>query len=154
MAKLKSLSYDKLKCECNVFRFVINEFSKNQDKLYSRSGVSKKKAKNDAKNKTTEKPNVDKVKQITQFVLTLSGAEVLQQLYLVAVTAGYSSSVVECVFSALNRVGTCHLRRMTPYRKSSLTLLHFENAITRDISFERFLVKWNNKPRKLPVPLS
>ena len=35
-----------------------------------------------------------------------------------------------------------------------IQLLHFENAITRDISFERFLVKWNNKPRKLPAPLS
>ena len=137
-----------------VFRSVINEFSKNQDKL-AEAEFQKEKAENDAKNKTTEKPNVEKVKQITQFVLTLSGAEVLQQLYLVAVTAGYSSSVVECVFSALNRVDTCHQRRMTPYRKSSLTgLLHFENAITRDISFERFLVKWNNKPRKLPVPLS
>ena len=55
----------------------------------------KEKAKNDAKNKTTEKLSVDKVKQITQFVLPLSGAEILQQLYLVAVTAGYSSSVVE-----------------------------------------------------------
>ena len=43
---------------------------------------------------------------------------------------------------------------MTPYRKSSPTLLHLENAITRDISFKRFLVKWNNKPRKLPAPLS
>ena len=81
-------------------------------------------------------------------MLTLSGAEVSQQLYLVAVTAAYSSSVEECVFFALNIVDTCHRRGMIPYRKSSLTLLHFENAITRGISIERFLVRWNNNPRK------
>ena len=106
MAKLKSLSYDKLKCECNVFRSVINECSKNQDKL-AEAEFQKEKAKNDAKNKTTEKPNVDKVKQITQFVLTLSGAEVLQQLYLVAVTAGYTPAPSWSVYFP-------HLTELTP----------------------------------------
>ena len=89
--------------------------------------------------------------RMTQFVLTLTGADILQQMYLVAVTAGYSSSVVECVFSALNRIDTCHGRKMTPYRKTSLTLLHFENAIARAITFEQFLEKWNTKPRRLVV---
>ena len=135
------------------FALSSKDFSERQDTL-AEAELQKEKAKNDAKGKRTEKPKVDKIKQITQFLLILCGAEVLQQLYLVAVTAGYSSSVVECVFSALNRVDTCHRRRMTPYRKSSLTLLHFENTITRGISFEQFLVKWNNKPRRLVVPLS
>lgn len=43
----------------------------------------------------------EKMTQMTKFVLTLTGAEILKalkQTYLVAVTAGYSSSVVECGF--------------------------------------------------------
>ena len=84
---------------------LLNECSKNQDKL-AEAEFQKEKAKNDAKNKTTEKPNVDKVKQITQFVLTLSGAEVLQ-LYLVAVTAGYTPAPSWSVYFP-------HLTELTP----------------------------------------
>ena len=89
--------------------------------------------------------------QTTRFVLTLAGTEILKQIYLVAVTAGYSSSVVECGFSARNRIDTCHRMRMTPYRQANLTLLHFENTLTRNITYEQFLVKWNSKPRRLVV---
>lgn len=150
--KVEELSFDQLKSECDVFRSVIKDFSDRQDRL-AELEFQKKKAENDAKGKPTKEPKENKMAQITQFVLTLSGAEIVQQLYLVAVTAGYSSSVVECVFSALNRVDTCHRRRMTPYRKSSLTLLHFENTFTRAITFEQFLMKWNTKPRRLVVTL-
>jgi hypothetical protein len=151
--KVEDLSFEKLKCECEVFRSVILDFSNKQD-TSAELQFQRKKSENDAKGKKTETPKVNKMTQITQFVSSLCGAEILQQMYLVAVTAGYSSSVVECVFSALNRVDTCHRRKMTPYRKTNLTLLHFENAITRDISFEQFLLKWNTKPRRLVVPLS
>ena len=40
-----------------------------------------------------------------------------------------------------------------PVVSRSLTLLHFENTITRAITFEQFLVKWNAKPRRLVVTL-
>ena len=73
---------------------------------------------------------------MTKFVLTLTVVEIL--------TAGYSSSVVECGFSARNRIDMYHRRRMAPYRQASSTLLHFENKLARNISFE-FLVKWNRK---------
>lgn len=142
--KVEELSFDQLKSECDVFRSVLKDFSDRQNRLVELE-FQKKKAENDAKGKKTKEPKKEnKMAQITRFVLTLCGADILQQLYLVAVTAGYSSSVVECVFSALNRVDTCHRRRMTPYREASLTLLHFENTITKAITFEQFLVKWNN----------
>jgi hypothetical protein len=47
--------------------------------------------------------------QMTRFVLALAGAEIIKQIYLVAVIAGYSSSVVEYGFSA----------RHPPHKKST-----------------------------------
>ena len=112
----------------------------------------KKKVENDAKGRSTKEPKKEsKMTQMTRFALTLSGADILQQLFLVAVTAGYSSSVAECVFSALTRIDICHRQKMTPYRETCLTLLHFEKTITRSITFEQFLEKWNTKPRRLTV---
>lgn len=148
--KIEELSFQQLECECNVFRSVLKAFSDKQDQLFEMA--LQKKMKDEAMGRKVEEvKKEDKMTQMTQFVLTLVGAEILKQIYLVAVTAGYSSSVVECGFSALNRIDTCHRRRMTPYRQASLTLLHFENALTRSISFEQFLVKWNSKPRRLVV---
>ena len=151
--RVEELSFDQLKSECAVFRSVIMDFSDTQDRL-AEAEFQKKKPENEAKGRMTkEEKKENKMTQLTQFVLTLTGADILQQLYLVAVTAGYSSSVVECVFSALNRIDTCHRRSMTPYRETSLTLLHFENTITRAITFKQFLVKWNAKPRRLVLTL-
>lgn len=95
--KIEDLSFDKLESECTVFRSVIQNFNERQDSL-AEIEFQKKKAENDVKGKKTGKPKLNKMTRTTQFVLTLCGAEVLQQMYLVAVTAGYSSSVVECVF--------------------------------------------------------
>ena len=94
-------------------------------------------AENDANRKS-------KMTQMTQFVLTLTWADILRQMYLVAVTAGYSRSVVEYVFSALNRIDMCHRRKMTPCRETGLTLLHFENAIARAITFEHLKLSLAN----------
>lgn len=150
---VEDLSFDQLKSECNVFRSVLREFSDEQDRLAEIESQKKAESpENDANGKGTNQPKKEsKMTQMTQFVLTLSGANILQQMFLVAVTAGYSSSVVECVFSALNRIDTCHRQKMTPYRETGLTLLHFENAIARSITFEQFIEKWNTKPRRLVV---
>ena len=57
----------------------------------------------------------------------------------VAVTAGYSTSTVESVFSALARTGLPHRRRMRDDRESDLTLLSFEKDLTRRATFAEFL---------------
>ena len=148
--KVTEFSLEQLKSECSVFRGVLKEFSETQDKLYEKA--LEENLRQEAMGKKVVKvKKEDKMTQTTRFVLTLAGAEILKQIYLVAVTAGYSSSVVECGFSARNRIDTCHRRRMTPYRQANLTLLHFENTLTRNITFEQFLVKWNSKPRRLVV---
>ena len=148
--KVTEFSLEQLKSECSVFRGVLKEFSETQDKLYEKA-LEENLRQEAMGEKVVKVKKEDKMTQTTRFVLTLAGAEILKQIYLVAVTAGYSSSVVECGFSARNRIDTCHRRRMTPYRQANLTLLHFENTLTRNITFEQFLVKWNSKPRRLVV---
>ena len=143
-------SFEQLKSECSVFHGVLKEFSETQDKLYEKALEDNLRQEAMGK-KVAKVKKEDKMTQTTRFVLTLTGAEILKQIYLAAVTAGYSSSVVECGFSARNRIDTCHRMRMTPYREANLTLLHFENTLTRNITFEQFLVKWNSKPRRLVV---
>ena len=108
--KVTEFSFEQLKSECSVFRGVLKEFSETQDKLYEKALEDNLRQEPMAKVKKE-----DKMTQTTRFVLTLAGAEILKQIYLVAVTAGYSSSVVECGFSARNRIGTCHRMRMTSY---------------------------------------
>ena len=76
-------------------------------------------------------------------------AIILNQLYGAAITAGYSSSRVECLFSARTRIDTIHRRQQTPYRQSELTHLHFEREMTKSIKFSDFVKKWKEKPRKL-----
>ena len=149
--KVTDLSFQRLKSECNVFRSVLKEFSNKQEDLYEKA-LEESVQQESVGKKVVKVKKEDKMTQMTRFVLTLTGAEILKQMYLVAVTAGYSSSVVECGFSVHNRFDTCHRRRMTPYRQANLTLLHFENTLTRNITFEQFLVKWNSKPRRLVVP--
>ena len=141
--KVTDLSFEQLNSECNMFRSVLKKFSIKQNKLYERAYQEMMKQETVGKKVT----KVKKEDKMIKFVLTLTGADILKPIYLVAVTTGYSSSVVECGFSACNRIDTCHRRRMTPYRQANLTLLHFENKLTRNISFEQFLLKWNTKPR-------
>ena len=56
----------------------------------------------------------------------VNNASILTFLYKLAVTAGYGSARVECLFSTLTKVDTPQRRRMTTERESNLTFLHFE----------------------------
>ncbi|CAB4009397.1 Hypothetical predicted protein [Paramuricea clavata] len=114
------LSYPKKKQgkrERSFQRFcVMKEFGDKQDKLHEKA--LEENLKQEAMGKKVEKSEKeDKMTQMTRFVLTLAGTEIIKQIYLVAVTAGYFSSVIECGFSARKRVDTCHRRRMTPYHQ-------------------------------------
>ena len=79
-----------------------------------------------------------------------STMRVLKVLFQVAITAGYSTSTAECVFSARARIDTPSRRRLTPYKQGNLTLLHFESGLTSKITFEDFVAVWVKlKPRRL-----
>ena len=131
-------THKKLDSECDVFREMLKQ-------EFDRLKAEREKCK-----KNEKKGNI--MNGLTKYILELSGAKILQQLYLVAVTAGYSASVVECCFSAMNRIDTPHRRKMTPYREADLTLLHFENKLTRNIKFKDFKKLWLKKPRLLSIP--
>ena len=78
-------------------------------------------------------------------------APCLIQIFKVAVTAGYTQTRVECLFSALNRIDTQHRRSQLSTRQTNLTMLHFEQEVTRDITFDDFAKVWRKKPRKLII---
>ena len=78
-----------------------------------------------------------------------NNAPILTLLYRVAVTAGYASARVECVFSALTKVDAPQRRRMSTRREANLTFLHFERKTLMSLRFEDFLKVWREKPRKL-----
>ena len=78
-----------------------------------------------------------------------AAAPILITLYKVAVTCGYASARVECLFSFLTQVDSSRRRSSTPYRECALTHQFFEKAIVRDISFEEFTLEWQKKPRAL-----
>ena len=79
-----------------------------------------------------------------------STMRVIKVLFQVAITAGYSTSTAECVFSARARIDTPSRRRLTPYKQGNLTLLHFESGLTSKITFEDFVAVWVKlKPRRL-----
>ena len=99
--KVTDLPSEQLKSKCNMFCSVLKEFSIEQDKLYERA--CQEMMKQEAVGKKVTKVKKDKMTQMTIFVLALTGAEILKQIYLVAVTAGFSSSVMECGFLACNR---------------------------------------------------
>ena len=143
--KVTELSFEQLKRECNVFRGVLKEFSIEQDKLYekTRNKMTKQEI---AGKKVIKIKKGNKMRQMTIFVLTLTRAKILKQIYLVAVTAGYSRTAVAYRFSSRDAIDRCHRKRMTTYRQASLTLLRFENNLTWNISFQQLLVKWNSKP--------
>ena len=74
---------------------------------------------------------------------------VLTSLYNVAITAGYTSTRVECLFSSLSRVDTPKRRSMKTGRECNLAFLAFENKILiDDITFDDFLHAWKLSPRK------
>ena len=77
-------------------------------------------------------------------------APVLTTLYRVAVTAGFTSTRVECLFSSLSRVDTAQRRSMKTDRECELAYLAYESKVLlEDVTFEMFLAEWKLKPRKL-----
>ena len=51
---------------------------------------------------------------------------ILSILYKLAITAGYTQSSVECLFSALTRIDSTQRHRHLIYRNASLAFRHFE----------------------------
>ena len=77
-----------------------------------------------------------------------NSAPVLTSLY-VTITAGYTSTQVECLFSSLSRVDTPKRQSMKTGRECNLAFPAFENKILiDDITFDDFLHAWKLSPRK------
>ena len=76
-------------------------------------------------------------------------APILCNLYLIAITAGYASARVECLFSALIAIDTPQRRSMTNEREADLTYLLFERKTLSLVTFDNFLREWRKKPRKM-----
>jgi hypothetical protein len=78
------------------------------------------------------------------------GAPILSSLYKVAVTSGYTSTRVECVFSSLTRIDSPQRRSMRTQREADLAYLSFESKVLmNDITFDDFYRAWKMKPRAL-----
>ena len=60
--------------------------------------------------------------------------------YKVALTCGYVSARVECLFSSMVYVDAARRRHNTPFRESALTHFFFLKDPAREISFEEFSV--------------
>ena len=80
-----------------------------------------------------------------------NSAPLLPALLKVGIICGYSTSTVECVFSARARIDTPHRRRLTRYKQGILTSLHFEKDITDSLHFTEFLKRWKLSSRRLKV---
>ena len=76
-------------------------------------------------------------------------APILCNMYLIAVTAGFASARVECLFCSLTGIDTPQRRSMTTDREADLTYLYFESKTLQSLIFDDFLREWRNKPRKL-----
>ena len=77
-------------------------------------------------------------------------APVLTNLYKVAVTAGFTSTRCECLFSSLTRIDSPQRRSMKTERECNLAYLAYENKVLiDDITFDSFLAEWKLKARKL-----
>ena len=76
-------------------------------------------------------------------------APILSILYRVATTAGFASARVESLFSSLSQIDVPQRRSMSTKRESDLTYLYFENETLMSVSFEEFLERWRQKPRRL-----
>ena len=67
-----------------------------------------------------------------------------------AVTDGFTSTQVECLFSSLTRVDSPQRRSMKTKRECDLAYLAFESQVLmHEISFESFLAEWKLTARKL-----
>ena len=126
-----SASKSLLEAECRIFKSKIEKYF------------------NDSENNTEKDPINRITAKLLEFYKTNGTPVVLATLYKLAVTAGYTQSKVESMFSAAKRTDSCHRRSQLVYRKASLSFLHFEKQVTREITFDEFLVEWKRKPRAL-----
>ena len=120
------LSEQDLKCECRIFKRVLEKKDFSQNGLIEFINVAEYVIKN-----------------------YLESAPVLCTLYQVAITAGYSQTRVECLFSSLAMVDTPQRRSMLTKRECLLAYLSFESKTLFKIDFETFLSAWKTKNRKL-----
>ena len=78
-----------------------------------------------------------------------SSAHVLLQLYYVAITAGFTSTRVECLFSSLTRIDS-PLKKLKTARECDLAYLTFESGVFMNgVTFDDFLHAWKASPREL-----
>lgn len=122
------VSLKDLKAECRIFSRVLKEtkWPENEDGTVDLVVVTKLMAKEHGKS-----------------------APILSNLYKVAVTAGFTSTRVECLFSSLTRVDSPQRRSMKTARECDLAYLAFENKVLmEDITFDSFLAEWKLKVRK------
>ena len=91
--------------------------------------------------------------KLCEFVISRhsEGAPILAQLYKVAITAGYASARVECLFSALTKIDSPQRRSMTTKTKSDLTILHFERKTLMSLKFSDFLKVWKYETKKAVI---
>ena len=122
-----------LVAECQVFRKVLERELENGSFKHD-----------------TRKEDVD-MNKVCAFMMRnhAESAPVLTSLYRVAVTAGYASARVECLFSALTRVDAPQRRRQSTKRECNLTFIYFEKKTLLSLKFEDFLKRWESKPRRL-----
>lgn len=126
----RKVSLDDLEAECRIFKRVLNKIKWAQV------------------NETTDLVAVAvHVRNNHQ-----STAPVLTTLYDAAITAGWTSTRCECVFSALSRIDTPQRRSMKTKRECELAFLNFESKILmEEITFDMFFKAWKSKPRKIDV---
>ena len=123
-----NISIEGLKGECRIFSRVLRnkEFSKDKN------GV------------------IDLVEIGSHLIVKhKESAAILGSLYKVAITAGFSSARVECLFSSLTMIDTPQRGSVLTERECQLAYLAFERKTLLDISFDTFLHAWKTKPRKL-----
>ena len=104
----EKLSNENLEAECRIYArlFKDKEWSKNEHEKIDLSEVAMIVIKNHQK-----------------------GALILSSFYKVAVTSGFTSTRVECVFSSLTRVDSPQRRSMKTQREADLAYLGFESKV-------------------------
>ena len=125
----ENLSSKDLEAECRIFTRVFKEKEWPKD----------------------ENERIDLVK-VARIVMNdyQDGAPILSSLYKLAITAGFTSTRVECVFSSLTRIDSPQRRSMKTDRECDLSYLSFESEVLiNKISFDDFYKRWTTKPRAL-----
>ena len=127
--KLAGKSFQNLRAECSVFKVPLQEVDWEIDP--SSKCIDMNKVANYV------------MKRYAKF------ADILSQLYKLAIVAGYASVTNECS-SVLQQIDAPRRRSMTPYRECNLTFLYFE-VVLSSTTFDDFVKEWFKKPRKLDI---